>query len=227
MTFTQAAINAEADKAGAAGNSDLMAKLKSAATNKKIQGAFMDVKNNGVSAAMKWMWQIKRPPTPTNPDNKFVVLLYQYPAVRDLQVKNVAYDCRAEQGRSLVPDLKRVAIISMPNVTIKGWEPEDPDWTNAFVLFAKLARPRIKALYPERADDNVDEIISEFWDGLSESKRAKVADPHDGTTYGQLLVSNLIKVMKICRRRICDACGRQRPVEEDRFPVCWCGARRY
>ena len=45
---------AEADKAGAAGNSDLMAKLKSAATNKKIQGAFMDVKNNGVSAAMKY-----------------------------------------------------------------------------------------------------------------------------------------------------------------------------
>ena len=34
--------------------------------------------------------------------------------MRDLQVKNVAYDCRAEQGRSLVPDLKRVAIISMP-----------------------------------------------------------------------------------------------------------------
>ena len=54
MIFTQAAINAEADKAGAAGNSDLMTKLKSAATNKKIQGAFMDVKNNGVSAAMKY-----------------------------------------------------------------------------------------------------------------------------------------------------------------------------
>ena len=54
MIFTQAAINAEADKAGAAGNSDLMAKLKSAATNKKIQGAFMDVKNNGASAAMKY-----------------------------------------------------------------------------------------------------------------------------------------------------------------------------
>ena len=50
----EAAINAEADKAGAAGNSDLMAKLKAAATNKKIQGAFMDVKNNGVSAAMKY-----------------------------------------------------------------------------------------------------------------------------------------------------------------------------
>ena len=54
LIFTQAAINAEADKAGAAGNSDLMAKLKAAATNKKIQGAFMDVKNNGVSAAMKY-----------------------------------------------------------------------------------------------------------------------------------------------------------------------------
>ena len=31
-----------------------MTKLKAAATNKKVQGAFMDVKNNGVSAAMKY-----------------------------------------------------------------------------------------------------------------------------------------------------------------------------
>ena len=43
-----------------------MAKLKSAATNKKIQGAFMDVKNNGVSAAMKYravwksnLWRVR------------------------------------------------------------------------------------------------------------------------------------------------------------------------
>ena len=29
------------------------------------------------------------------------------------------------------------------------------------------------------------------------------------------------------RRRVCDACGRQGTVQEERFPVCWCGARRY
>jgi hypothetical protein len=94
--------------------------------------------------------------------------------------------------------------------------------------FAELARPRVKALYPERTDHSIDGMISRYyWENLSESKRAKVADPHDGTTYGQSLVSNLIKVMKMYRRRICDACGRGGEIEEDRFPVCWCGARRY
>ena len=29
------------------------------------------------------------------------------------------------------------------------------------------------------------------------------------------------------KRRVCDACGRKGTLEEDRFPVCWCGARRY
>jgi hypothetical protein len=29
------------------------------------------------------------------------------------------------------------------------------------------------------------------------------------------------------RRRVCDACGRQGTLEVERFPVCWCGARRY
>ena len=29
------------------------------------------------------------------------------------------------------------------------------------------------------------------------------------------------------RRRVCDACGRQGTLKEERFPVCWCGARRY
>ena len=29
------------------------------------------------------------------------------------------------------------------------------------------------------------------------------------------------------QRRVCDACGRQGTLEVERFPVCWCGARRY
>ena len=29
------------------------------------------------------------------------------------------------------------------------------------------------------------------------------------------------------RRRVCDACGRQGTLEVERFPVCYCGARRY
>ena len=116
-----------------------------------------------------------------------------------------------------------VAIISMTNVTIEGWEPEDP----AFVLFAKLARPRVKAAFPDKADDAIDYTISGFWRVVRESRRAKVDGTHDGIAYGQFLVSNLIKDVKMERRRTCDACGRRGRFEEDRFPVCWCGARRY
>ena len=29
------------------------------------------------------------------------------------------------------------------------------------------------------------------------------------------------------RRRVCDACGRQGTLEVERFPVCYCGAKRY
>ena len=69
--------------------------------------------------------------------------------------------------------------------------------------------------------------VSEFWDDLSESKRAKLDDPHDGDAHGEILVRNLMKVLRRQKRRICDICSRFRPLEEDRFPVCWCGARRY
>ena len=69
--------------------------------------------------------------------------------------------------------------------------------------------------------------VSEFWDDLSESKRAKLDDPHDGDAHGEILVNNLMKVLKRHERRICAMCARTRPLEEDRFPVCWCGAQRY
>ena len=99
---------------------------------------------------------------------------------------------------------------------------------SGLACFTELARPRVKAFYPERTDDSIDGMISRYyWENLSESKRAKLDDPHDGDAHGEILVSNLIKVMKMYRRRICDACGRGGEIEEDRFPVCWCGARRY
>lgn len=48
-------INGMAEKAESeGGKEDLVAKLKAAATNPKIQGAVMDVKNNGVAAASKY-----------------------------------------------------------------------------------------------------------------------------------------------------------------------------
>ena len=57
-----------------------------------------------------WMWQMKRPAT----KEKYTILMYQYDAVKQLKPKSFAYDCRVEESKSIAPDLKRVAIISMP-----------------------------------------------------------------------------------------------------------------
>ena len=114
------------------------------------------------------------------------------------------------------------AIETMPNLDIKGWEPP----LAGCERFADLARPRVKALYPERADEDIDGMISRYyWSSVCE--RAKIDDTHEGMVYEQLLVDNFIEVIRRIRRRICDACGRRGEIEEDRFPVCWCGARRY
>ena len=61
----------------------------------------------------------------------------------------------------------------------------------------------------------------------NKKKRAKVDHPHKGDAHGEILVSNLMKVLRRHKRRICAMCARTRPLEEDRFPVCWCGAQRY
>ena len=98
---------------------------------------------------------------------------------------------------------------------------------SGLACFMELARPRVKAAFPERTDDSIDAMISHYWSSSSESRRAKVDDTHDGIAYGESMVSNLIKALRKVRRRTCDACGRQGRIEEDRFPVCWCGARRY
>jgi len=34
-------------------------------------------------------------------------------------------------------------------------------------------------------------------------------------------------LLRRLRRRVCDTCGRQGTLEVERFPVCYCGARRY
>ena len=116
------------------------------------------------------------------------------------------------------------AIETMPNLDIRGWE---RPLSSNYVRFLQLARPRVNAEHPELANGVIDGIISDFWSVVCEARRAKLADPHDGTTYGEFLVGNLIQVIRRHKRRVCDACGRKGTLEEDRFPVCWCGARRY
>ena len=116
------------------------------------------------------------------------------------------------------------AIETMPNLDIRGWE---RPLSSNYVRFLQLARPRVSAEHPELANDVIDGIISDFWSVVCEARRAKLADPQNGTTYGEFLVGNLIQVIRRHKRRVCDACGRKGTLEEDRFPVCWCGARRY
>ena len=116
------------------------------------------------------------------------------------------------------------AIETTPDLDIRGWE---RPLSSIYVRFLQLARPRVSAEHPELAICVIDGIISDFWSVVCEARRAKLADPHDGTTYGEFLVGNLIQVIRRHKRRVCDACGRKGTLEEDRFPVCWCGARRY
>ena len=116
------------------------------------------------------------------------------------------------------------AIETKPNLHIKGWE---RPLSSNYARFLHLARPRVNAEHPELANEVIDGIISDFWSLVCEARRAKLADPHDGTTYGESLVGNLIQVIRRHKRRTCDVCGRRGPLEEDRIPVCWCGARRY
>ena len=116
------------------------------------------------------------------------------------------------------------AIETTPNLHIEGWE---RPLSSNYQRFLQLARPRVNAEHPELANEVIDGIISDFWSVVCEARRAKLADPHDGTTYGEFLVGNLIQVIRRHKRRVCDACGRKGTLEEDRFPVCWCGARRY
>ena len=119
------------------------------------------------------------------------------------------------------------AIETMPNLHIEGWE---RPLSSNYACFAELARPRVKATFPfleQQTEDAIDARISQFWSSVSESSRAKIDGTHDGIAYGESILSNLIKVVRRVRRRTCAACGRQGSLEEDRFPVCWCGARRY
>ena len=120
---------------------------------------------------------------------------------------------------ALPPTIKAIA-----KLEVKGWEQP----LSGYARFLQLARPRIEAMFHDLLITKIIKgSVSEFWDDLSESKRAKLDDPHDGDAHGEILVRNLMKVLRRQKRRICDICSRVRPLEEDRFPVCWCGARRY
>ena len=62
-------------------------------------------------------------------------------------------------------------------------------------------------------------------EGIEASRLRRVLEIADMT--GDELPDDVMLVRRRLRRRVCDACGRQGTLKEERFPVCWCGARRY
>lgn len=122
---------------------------------------------------------------------------------------------------------------AMTQLTVEGWVPppkqaEKP--LSGFALFSKLATPFVKAKMTFSTDNVMDDFVRENWDMLPELNQATFHNP----CTEELLRNVVRKMMHVTcnelrkmRRRQCDACGRHGTFEEDRFPVCWCGARRY
>ena len=84
----------------------------------------------------------------------------------------------------------------------------------------------------EAADEALDEL--EVLRKLKETDRGQPREEHEAEVERKILEESEDKLsdaqrleLRRLRRRVCDACGRQGTLKEERFPVCWCGARRY
>ena len=96
------------------------------------------------------------------------------------------------------------------NVEIRGWNKTTvPDDTREIEIDEPIPFPRGQPLEEFEAEIQrrvLEKRLEEIEDTLSDAQRLE---------------------LRRLRRRVCDACGRQGTLEVERFPVCWCGARRY
>ena len=117
------------------------------------------------------------------------------------------------------------AIETMPNLDIKGWEPP----LAGCERFADLARPRVKALYPERADEDIDGMISRYyWSSacerakIDEAMHLEIESAHDTMPRGVLgLNAGMFdEYMKFIANRRCSQIGLAElyPGAENPFP---------
>ena len=101
------------------------------------------------------------------------------------------------------------AVRAMPGLTVgdsnSGLSKASPQATDA----DEAADEAVRDQPEEEHEAETERKILEFWEiegSLSDAQRP---------------------LLRRLRRRVCDACGRQGILEVERFPVCWCGARRY
>ena len=101
-------------------------------------------------------------------------------------------------------------VIDATNIEILGWDKTTvPDDTREIEIDEPIPFPRGQPLEEFEA-----EIQRTYLEKMLEEIKAKLSD------------AQRLELRRL-RRRVCDACGRQGTLEVERFPVCWCGARRY
>ena len=105
--------------------------------------------------------------------------------------------------------LTRASVITVPGVTPATDADEAADETMEDLHLLRRKRDEWAV-----QDQPEEEQKAEFDRKFLEEIKAKLSD-------AQMLY------LRRLRRRVCDACGRQGTLEVERFPVCYCGARRY
>ena len=94
------------------------------------------------------------------------------------------------------------SLVALPATVVKpGGNVEIRGWNKTTVPEADRSQPE-----DEYKAELARKFLEESEDTLSDAQRLE---------------------LRRLRRRVCDACGRQGTVQVERFPVCWCGARRY
>ena len=128
-------------------------------------------------------------------------------ALPDAIGKLSALTLNVDEGSNLT--MPPNAVRAMPGLTVgdsnSGLSKASPQATDA----DEAADEAVRDQPEEEHEAETERKILEFWEiegSLSDAQRP---------------------LLRRLRRRVCDACGRQGILEVERFPVCWCGARRY
>ena len=128
-------------------------------------------------------------------------------ALPDAIGKLSALTLNVDEGSNLT--MPPNAVHAMPGLTVgdsnSGLSKASPQATDA----DEAADEAVRDQPEEEHEAETERKILEFWEiegSLSDAQRP---------------------LLRRLRRRVCDACGRQGTLEVERFPVCYCGAKRY
>ena len=121
------------------------------------------------------------------------------------------------------------------NVLVLGWN----ETTVTSTTFTRASAITVPGVTPATdADEAADEAMEDLhlmrrkrdewavWDQPEEEQKAEFDRKFLEEIKAKLSDAQMLYLRRL-RRRVCDACGRQGTLEVERFPVCYCGARRY